>query len=244
MLLPPLADPNLPRGNLKGQVVWKGEIPARRPIDLGDHPDKVACAKEGALIDEDLLINPKSRGVKDVFVWILPEQHPRNTPFPTQLIAAEKESLSTEEVIIDVKCCRFEPHVLAAREGQSLVLKNSSELTHNPSWFSLSNARITPKAMAPKRQDTHNYLRAEPASITVRCSIHPWMKATIRVFDHPYYALTDADGKFEIPGAPGGAFRIYYWHPAHGWLGGEKGIALEIKKGDNNLTAIEMTRKP
>ena len=37
------------------------------------------------------------------------------------------------------------------------------------------------------------------------CNIHGWMKAYVRVFDHPYYAVTDEDGKFEIKLARVGA---------------------------------------
>jgi hypothetical protein len=53
------------------------------------------------------------------------------------------------------------------------------------------------------------------------------MSGYVRIFDHPYYAVTDEDGKFEIKNAPAGKLRIVYWHEAKGLLGGAKGRAGE-----------------
>ena len=51
-------------------------------------------------------------------------------------------------------------------------------------------------------------LVADRFPITVSCTIHPWMRAWIRVFDHPYYAVTDDNGHFEIKDAPAGEYRL------------------------------------
>jgi hypothetical protein len=48
------------------------------------------------------------------------------------------------------------------------------------------------------------------------------MTGYVRVFDHPYYAVTDKDGKFEIKNAPTGDYRIVYWHE-NGFRGGAEG---------------------
>ena len=74
-------------------------------------------------------------------------------------------------------------------------------------------------------------LVAESHAIPYRCTIHPWMNGWVRVFDHPYYAVTDEDGKFEIKNAPAGKFRIVFWHE-NGVKGGAKGRfgePIEIK---------------
>ncbi len=49
--------------------------------------------------------------------------------------------------------------------------------------------------------------------IPVACNIHTWMKASIRVFSHPYFYVTAADGNFEIKDAPAGKYRLVIWHP-------------------------------
>jgi hypothetical protein len=60
------------------------------------------------------------------------------------------------------------------------------------------------------------------------------MKAWVRVFDHPYYAITDKDGNFEIKNAPPGDCLLYIWHEEAGWIhqGGKKGQPITIKAGE------------
>ena len=79
--------------------------------------------------------------------------------------------------------------------------------------------------------------KASKLPVSVTCNIHGWMKGNMRVFDHPYYAVTDADGKFEIPQAPVGSYKIWYWSDS-GWkdgAAGANGFPLTIKAGDNDM---------
>jgi hypothetical protein len=52
----------------------------------------------------------------------------------------------------------------------------------------------------------------EEIAIPVKCNIHPWMRAYIAVFKHPYFAVSDKDGKFEIKNLPPGTYTIKAWH--------------------------------
>ena len=77
-------------------------------------------------------------------------------------------------------------------------------------------------------------LHADRLPIAVECAIHAWMRGWIRVFDHPYYAVTDENGAFEIKNAPAGNYRLMVWHGSAGWKGAEKGRngdPVEIKGG-------------
>jgi hypothetical protein len=40
-----------------------------------------------------------------------------------------------------------------------------------------------------------------------------WMRAYLFVADHPYYALTDPHGRFELSGVPPGRYEAVCWHP-------------------------------
>jgi hypothetical protein len=55
----------------------------------------------------------------------------------------------------------------------------------------------------------------------IECNIHPWMSARVGVFNHPYFAVTDEDGNFDLPLAPAGKFRLVVWNNAY--LGGAEG---------------------
>jgi hypothetical protein len=68
-----------------------------------------------------------------------------------------------------------------------------------------------------------NNLIADRFPVTLTCNIHPWMNGWVRVFDHPYFAVTDADGKFEIPQAPVGNYLLFVWHESAGFLDGKAG---------------------
>ena len=69
------------------------------------------------------------------------------------------------------------------------------------------------------------------------------MTGYVRVFDHPYYALTDEDGTFEIKNAPAGKFRIVFWHE-NGVRGGAKGRFGEVIQIALPPNAKTMEMKP
>jgi hypothetical protein len=49
------------------------------------------------------------------------------------------------------------------------------------------------------------------------CNIHQHMTAKIWVFDHPFYAVTDAQGKYEIKDIPAGVeVWVVGWHEESG----------------------------
>jgi hypothetical protein len=74
------------------------------------------------------------------------------------------------------------------------------------------------------------------------------MGAWIRVFDHPYFAVTDADGKFEIKNAPAGKCRIVIWQESIGYRGGAKGkegTPIEVKAdGVTELKPFDIQPRP
>jgi hypothetical protein len=52
-----------------------------------------------------------------------------------------------------------------------------------------------------------------PGAIKLRCDAgHTWMSAYVHVFDHPFYAVTDAKGRFTIKDVPPGKYTLEYWH--------------------------------
>ena len=122
------------------------------------------------------------------------------------------------------------------REGQVLVAKNSAAIAHNFKW---TGNPTTPNAgnnvlIAPGGSIDIKGLVADRLPVKIECNIHPWMNGWVRIFDHPYYAVTDADGAFEFKDAPAGDYRLMVWHGSGGWLGGaagKTGKAITIKAG-------------
>ena len=60
-------------------------------------------------------------------------------------------------------------------------------------------------------------LKADKQPIAISCNIHPWMKGYMCVFDHPYFAVTDDDGNFEIKNVPAGKLQMVIWQEDMGF---------------------------
>jgi plastocyanin len=103
----------------------------------------------------------------------------------------------------------FVPHVLAVMAGTTVDFPNSDSTYHNV--FSLSKA---------KRFDLGRYAQGKsqsvrfdhPGIVRVFCDIHSHMSAFILVFSHPYFAVTEPDGRYRIDNVPPGTYSVAAWH--------------------------------
>jgi hypothetical protein len=64
------------------------------------------------------------------------------------------------------------------------------------------------------------------------------MRGWLLIVDHPYAAVTDEDGRFEIPQLPAGEHRFRLWHERPGGLSAAtaNGESLKLDKGVVLLT--------
>jgi hypothetical protein len=234
---------------VKGRFVWddsKGPPPARQEIKATK--DEEVCAKDKDFKTEEVIVSAKTKGVKNVVVWLAPEPKagaakPKDLPpFDKKDIHPSLAKPSKPDVEIDQPCCRFIPHVLAAQEGQNMIIKNSAPVPHNAKWTSRNNGEINPLIPAGQQFKVPDPLKPERFPINVECSIHPWMKAYVWVFSHPYFAVTDEDGNFEIKNVPvlDGKLRIVSWHEsgvAGDWRMGEP---ITVTKGATDLKEMKL----
>lgn len=103
----------------------------------------------------------------------------------------------------------FVPHVMAVTTGSTVDFPNDDLLFHNV--FSLSRAAVFDLGRYPRGRSKSRTFD-KPGIVKVYCHLHSHMSALIRVFDHPYFAIPDAQGRFEIAGLPPGAHRVVAWH--------------------------------
>jgi hypothetical protein len=224
-----------PWGTVRGRVTWDGkELPNLPPLKVTN--DVAHCTSKGPIPDEKWGINKDNKGVKNVYVWLIDPGDPKAKLKVHPSLKEPRE----KEVVIDQPCCKFEPHAVALREGQVLVMKNSSPVSHNFYYVDKKGGDNRVIASGDKWAIT---LAASHIPITGKCNIHSWMTATVGVFDHPYFALTDADGQFEIKDAPAGKYKIVMWHEDGGWvLGDRNGKPVEIKAG--GVTEVNAGARP
>jgi hypothetical protein len=213
---------------IKGSVVFPEDKPIPKRVALDVTQDKAHCLAKGAILDEVTIVNPKNRGIKNVVVFLRPLDT-KTTDFEKTQIHPDDAKRKAAEVIIDQPCCMFVKRITTARPGDTLVVKNPAPVAHNFFWSSTNNGEYNitvPKmgewAMRDVGAAQPRKLVAESSPIQYKCTIHGWMTGYVRIFDHPYYAVSDEDGKFEIKNAPVGKFRLVYWHET-GVRGGAKG---------------------
>jgi hypothetical protein len=106
-------------------------------------------------------------------------------------------------------------------------VKTSDPVNHNVN-FQLQNFTQNP-VMPPG--DTKNYTldSAERGPKPVACNIHPWMQAYWLVLDHPYFAVTDENGNYEIKNAPAGTQKVVVWQEAVAYVTAGSGDSVNIK---------------
>jgi plastocyanin len=183
-------------GVITGRALFAGKQPPRKRIDMDQEPQ---CAKlhAGAVYD-DRISAGSDGALAHVFVYL------------KQGLEDKKFEPPAEPVIIDQRGCWFGPRVMGIQVGQTLKVTNSDPLTHNIHPLAQVN-RDWNQSQAPGAEPlTRRFLQPE-IMIRVRCNIHSWMQAWIGVVAHPWFAVTKADGSFELRHVPPGTYTIEAW---------------------------------
>lgn len=189
------ANPADANGSLKGNVKFEGTAPKPTLINMSQDP---MCAKAHSTppTTEDIVVS-RGGGLANVVVYVS-EGVPAGNYEPPQ-----------QPAVLEQKGCQYQPHVLALQANQKLNIVNSDETTHNihPSPANNREWNMTQPHGVPLEQ---TFARAEVA-IPVKCNVHPWMHGYIAVFKHPFFAVSDKDGNFEIKNLPPGNYTITAW---------------------------------
>lgn len=113
-------------------------------------------------------------------------------------------------VMLDQKGCMYEPRVVALMTNQPLEIRNSDATIHNVHAMPETNSEWNKAQPAGGAVLRTSFPKPELA-IPFMCNVHPWMRAFVFVFDHPYFAVTAADGKFELKNVPPGIYKLTAW---------------------------------
>jgi len=176
--------------SVSGTVTYSG--PAAKPQKI-DMSQDAAC--KGTNMAENLVTD--SGKLANVFVYVKEGLGDRSFDVPK------------DSVTIDQKGCQYHPHVLAVMAGQNIEIRNDDDTTHNihptPKDNREWNESQPPKAAAIEK----NFAREE-IMLPVKCNQHPWMKMYVNVVKTPFFAVTGADGKYEIKGLPPGDYTLAF----------------------------------
>jgi hypothetical protein len=222
--------PAFANGTIEGTVRLEGAAPAvaSKPI----LKDAAVCGREAAA--ESVVVG-KGGALANTVVFV------KDARFAGSLPPAAGAA-------VDQRQCRYVPHVQALPAGTALSVMNSDAILHNVHGNVLqsSGPALTAfnVAMPIKGQKLPVSL-PKPGLIRLQCDAgHTWMNAWIYVFDHPYYAVTDAGGKFVIADVPAGDHVVELWHePADGQGPGVR-VTARVKVVDGKRVRLDLTLHP
>lgn len=117
---------------------------------------------------------------------------------------------------IEHDACAIVPRVQAAVAGGMLNVRSRDPAVHR-ARFVRNGATIdmVQETDAGQVVPTEKVL-ARAGLVEVRCDRHPYTRAWIRVFDHPYFAVTNRDGTFTLDSVPPGTYTLEAWQPTLG----------------------------
>lgn len=229
-------------GNIKGRVVWGGDgLPEVKDLEVTK--DAEYCLKEGPIKDETIVVDPETKGVANVFVYLVkPSAIHESYPQDASAVAAadakafaelndglefSDKAISAAVSAGDVKVkdlkapalmdqvhCRYVPHALAVREGQKVLVLNHEQIAHNVKVSGFSGRNDANPTMPPNSTVVFDW-KAESNPLTIECGMHGWMRMLGMVFEHPYFAVTGKDGSFELKNVPAGEVAIVVRNPRY-----------------------------
>jgi len=143
-----------------------------------------------------------------------------------------------QTVVIGQQNFQFQPETVAIRRGDSVKFTNADQATHNvQSSSEIASFNVT---MPGGGQQTVRFDRAGGARqpVQVGCVFHSAMRAFVFVFDHPWFALTPASGKFKLTDVPPGEYDLEMAHPAGGLRWRKR---ITIKPGETTRIDIPVS---
>jgi len=133
-------------------------------------------------------------------------------------ITAGKKLDQSGTVIVNQERCEYAPHISIVPLGSQLVITNSDPILHNVHAYDDLRSRQTAFNIAqPIRGQKTTVKQAALAKcgeqISLTCDAgHPWMSGFVFSTSHPYYAVTDSNGHFQLDDVPPGSYKVVMWH--------------------------------
>lgn len=186
-------------GDIVGTVKFARSPPPELLQPVTDH---AVCGREPR--PSDALLLSGSGGVKNAVVFIAHERMEGwRVPITFQM---------------DQRRCTFVPRVLIIPPGATVEVLNSDGVLHN--FHTLARVNPSLNLAQPGWAKPLRVTFEHPEIVQVKCDLHGegFMGAWIVVANHPYYALTDADGRFRLPNVPVGPHTLEVWHEVLGTM--------------------------
>lgn len=229
-------------GVLRGRVVYLGRKERRRWTLENRYGNLPNCAKKPEL---EKFLDPfwigQDNGLAEVAVYLQQPKYRHYLPTRKEL------QVRKDHVVIEIDCDvypRIALHVPAYRKGndiaptgQKLWMVYADDYIHN-FHFNTSPDKTLAEAGIPGIRVREVDLPARNRPFPGSCSVHPWMRNDVIALDHPFAAITDSAGRFQISDLPTDVdVRLVLFHPWLGYIGrdGKEGIQMRFRPGPNEM---------
>jgi len=223
-------------GSFSGEVVLEGEIPKLPPATTDKDPkaaDLKAC-NVTEVPNEKLVVDPKTKGIANVFVYL--KKAPAG--MPAKLKKSDKDTVK-----FDQKNAQFIPHALFVRNDQTVKVMSEDPFGHNTHTYPVRNQPFNSAIKSHEKEGVPVTPKvAENLPLQVKCDIHPWMTAWWLVLDHPYAAVTDAQGKFKIENLPAGDYKFVVWQEGMGYVERELPVKIAAKQDTAKIIKADVKK--
>ena len=208
---------------ITGSITFDGKAPALRPLAMDADPD---CAKKhsGPVANEMLLLGTGNT-MGNVMVFV-----------SKGLPAGKTYPAPTTPVVIDQNGCQYKPHVMGIMVGQPYRILNSDGVLHNIHTLPKVNSSFNKGMPATVKEAITTFPKSE-SMFNIKCDVHPWMSAYLGVFTHPFFSVTNTDGKFTISGLDPGTYEITAWHERLG----TQTASITVGASDTKTQAFKFT---
>jgi hypothetical protein len=183
-------------GDITGKITLKGT-----PAPEKDLPLDVACGKiHPTKKTKFYVVGPKGE-LADTFVYVKEGLAGKDFPVPQK------------PALIDQSGCEYVPYVSGIMVNQKLLVRNSDPVMHNVHPMpAVPGNKESNMAQMPKGKDLEYTFAKEEPFLKFKCDVHPWMYSYVSVLSHPYFAVSDQNGKFKIENLPAGKYTIEVNH--------------------------------
>ncbi len=185
---------------LTGKVAFQGTAPTMEKIKM-EADAFCKSAHTTPVYSQEVVVNPNNT-LQWVFVYVK-EGITRSYPAPTT------------PVTIDQQGCQYHPHIFGIQAGQPLRILNSDSTLHNIHALPKKNPEFN-IGQPFKGMETLKKFDTVEMPVRFKCDVHKWMGAYAGVLNHPFFAVTNDQGAFEIKNLPPGNYVIEAWHEKYG----------------------------
>lgn len=184
---------------LSGTIDFEGQLPPDSVVAIP--PDVPGC---GHSVTARAVEHTGTR-IGGAVVWIADIRSGKPLPVERRFELANRECLLT-------------PRVQAVLTPATLNMASEDAALHTNHIIDVATGEL--QGIAPFNDNGEvvpfDKILTKPAQLEISCQIHPWAKAWILAFDHPYFATSERNGSFSIDNVPPGTYRVRAWHPRLG----------------------------